>query len=214
PFVLLFWYARRAYYLHLLPGRAVVGAVAYSALLVAGIGILYYREILSPFSTFLVMGASALLTSILLLIRLRSIMVAPTTSVKVTLGHVSIQHWRYGCWALVSMVFFWVPWNIFYSVVTRFSGLEGTGTLKALLNLALPITAACSAFSMLFLPHTARLGAEGGWKAAKVQSWKIASLFVLGSSAYWLVVCLFRAHLINLLYKGKYHAVLPPAPSV
>jgi O-antigen/teichoic acid export membrane protein/thymidylate kinase len=214
PFVLLFWYARRAYYLHLLPGRAVVGAVAYSALLVAGIGILYYREILSPFSTFLVMGASALLTSILLLIRLRSIMVAPTTSVKVTLGHVSIQHWRYGCWALVSMVFFWVPWNIFYSVVTRFSGLEGTGTLKALLNLALPITAACSAFSMLFLPHTARLGAEGGWKAAKVQSWKIASLFVLGSSAYWLVVCLFRTQLIHFLYKGQYADVAPLVPVV
>jgi O-antigen/teichoic acid export membrane protein/thymidylate kinase len=214
PFVLLFWYARRAYYIHLLPGRAVIGAIAYSALLVAGIGLLYYQGILSPFSTFLVMGASALLTSILLLIRLRSITVAPTTSVKVTPGHVSIQHWRYGGWALVSMVFFWVPWNIFYSVVTRFSGLEGTGTLKALLNLALPITAAYGAFSMLFLPHTARLGAEGGWKAAKVQSWKIASLFVLGSGAYWLAVCLFRTQLIHFLYKGQYADVAPLVPVV
>jgi O-antigen/teichoic acid export membrane protein/thymidylate kinase len=214
PFVLLFWFARRAYYLHLLPGRAVIGAIAYSALLCAGISALYYWGVLSPFSTFLVMGISSLLASILLLLRLPSVTASTDTAVKLKPGHIAMQHWRYGGWAFVSMVFFWVPWNIFYSVVTHFSGLEGTGTLKALLNLALPITATYSAFSMLFLPYTARLGAEGGWKAAKFQAWKIAGLFVLGSGAYWLLVCLFRNQLIHFFYKGQYTEVIPLVPVV
>jgi O-antigen/teichoic acid export membrane protein/thymidylate kinase len=214
PFVLLFWFARRVYYMHLLPGRAVIGAIAYSALLCVGIGALYYGRALSPFTAFLVMGASALLTGILLLVRLRSGSESAVTAARLTLRQVAVQHWRYGGWALVSMVFFWIPWNIFYSVVTRFSGLEGAGTLRALLNLALPITATYGAFSLLFLPYTARLAAEGGWKEAKVQAWRIAGLFVLGSGAYWLVVCLFRNEFIHFLYNGQYAEVVPLVPVI
>jgi O-antigen/teichoic acid export membrane protein/thymidylate kinase len=214
PFVLLFWFARRVYYMHLMSGRAVIGAIAYSALLCVGIGALYYGRALSPFTAFLVMGASALLTGILLLIRLRSVTESTVTPARLTLRQVGVQHWRYGRWALVSMVFFWIPWNIFYWVVTRFSGLEATGTLRALLNLALPITATYGAFSLLFLPYTARLGTDGGWKAAKVQAWRIAGLFVIGSGAYWLVVCLFRNGLIHFLYKGQYAEVIPLVPVV
>lgn len=214
PCVLLFWYARRAYYLHLLPGRAVVGALAYSVLLAAGFGLLYYSRTISGFSTFLVMGASALITGILLLIQLSAITKASTIPQRLTAVDVATQHWRYGGWALVSMIFFWVPWNIFYSIVTRFSGLEGTGALKALLNLALPMTATYGAFSMLFLPYTARLGTEGGWKAARHQAWRIAELFVLGSGAYWLLVCLFRTQLIHFLYGSRYNEVVSLVPVV
>ncbi|MFY9527630.1 MAG: hypothetical protein WBC04_14220 [Candidatus Acidiferrales bacterium] len=214
PFVLLFWFARRAHYLHMLPGRAVVGAIAYSALLSVGIGALYYGRVLSPFTAFLVMGVSALFTSILLLIRLRSVKESTVAPVRPTLRQVGVQHWRYGGWALVSMVFLWIPWNILYSVVTHFRGLEATGTLIALLNLALPMTATYGAFSMLVMPYTARLGAEGGWKAARVQAWKLAGLFVVGSGAYWLVVCLFRNELIHFLYKGQYAEVIPLVPVV
>ena len=214
PFVLLFWYARRAYYLHLLPGQAVVGAITYSVFLAAGVGFLYYLRLISAFSTFLAMGAAALVTSILLLLRLRSITTPSAAPAHITPGQVAIHHWRYGGWALVSMIFFWVPWNLFYSLVTRFSGLEGTGTLKALLNLALPMTATYGAFSMLFLPYTARLGAEGGWKAARREAWKIAGLFTLGSGAYWLLVCVFRIQLVHLLYGRQYSEIVPLVPVV
>jgi O-antigen/teichoic acid export membrane protein/thymidylate kinase len=214
PFVLLFWFARRAYYMHLMSGRAVVGAVAYSAFLALGIWSLYYTRTLSPFSAFLVMGGSALLTSVLLLIRLRSIKESAENVGRLTLRQAGWQHWQYGRWALVGMIFFWVPWNIFYSVVTRFSGLERTASLTALLNLALPMTATYGAFSLLFLPYTARVGAEGGWKAARVQAWRLAGLFVLGSGAYWLMVCVFRIQILQFLYKGHYAEILPLVPVV
>jgi O-antigen/teichoic acid export membrane protein/thymidylate kinase len=212
PCVLLFWFARRAFYLQLLPGKALIGAFAYSALLWFGIWALGRGKVLSPFSAFLVMGSCALLTSILLLIRLQPAVGMKGIAAWLALREVSERHWRYGVWALVSGLFFWIPWNIFYPLVARFSGLSEAGTLRALLNLALPITSAYAAFSMLFLSHTARLGHEGGWESVKGQAWRIAGLYALGSGSYWLLVCLFRSQVIHFLYAGQYSQVIPLVP--
>jgi O-antigen/teichoic acid export membrane protein len=212
PCVLLFWFARRAFYLQLLPGQALIGACAYSTLLWFGIWALGRGKLLSPFSAFLVMGSCALLTSILLLTRLQPAVGVKGTAAWLALREVSERHWRYGVWALVSGLFFWIPWNIFYPLVARFSGLSEAGTLRALLNLALPITSAYSAFSMLFLSHTARLGHEGGWESVKGQAWRIAGLYALGSGSYWLLVCLFRSPVIHFLYAGQYSQVVPLVP--
>jgi O-antigen/teichoic acid export membrane protein/thymidylate kinase len=214
PCVLIFWFARRAFYLQLRPGQALIGAVAYSALLCFGIWALASALLLSPFAAFLIMGTAALLTSILLLIRLQ-----PSTSRKaiaevLSAREVATRHWRYGRWALISGLFIWVPWNIFYSVVAYFSGLAGSGALKALLNLAMPMTQMYSAFSLLFISQAARLGHEKGWKAVKVQAWRIAGLYTLGSSAYWILVCLFRTQLIKFLYAGHYQEVVPLVPVI
>lgn len=214
PCVLLLWFARRAFYLQLLPGQALIGAFVYSALLWVGILALARGKLLSPFSAFLVMGSCALLTSILLLMRLQPAVGVKDAAVWPALKEVCERHWRYGVWALVSGLFFWIPWNIFYPLVAHSSGLSEAGTLRALLNLALPITSAYSAFSMLFLSHTARLGHERGWESVKGQAWRIAGLYALGSGSYWLIVCLFRSQVIHFLYAGQYSQVVPLVPAL
>jgi len=212
PCVLLLWFARRAFYLQLLPGQALVGALMYSTFLWLGIWMLVRGRLLSPFSAFLVMGTCALLTSILLLIRLHPTVRWKGTEAWVAMKEVSERHWRYGVWALVSSLFYWIPWNIFYPLVAQSSGLAEAGILRALLNLALPITSAYAAFSMLFISHAARLGHEGGWQAVKAQAWRVAGLFALGSGSYWLLVCLFRKQLIHFLYAGQYSQVTTLLP--
>jgi O-antigen/teichoic acid export membrane protein/thymidylate kinase len=212
PCVLLFWFARRAFYLQLLPGQSLIGALVYSALLWFGVLALGRGKLLTPFSAFLVMGSCALLTSILLLVRLQPAMGLKSPAAWMALREIGGRHWRYGVWALVGGLFFWIPWNIFYPLVARYSGLSEAGTLRALLNLALPITSAYSAFSMLFLSHTARLGHKGGWEPVKSQAWRVAGLYALGSGTYWLLVCLFRSQVIHFLYAGQYSEVIPLVP--
>jgi O-antigen/teichoic acid export membrane protein len=212
PCVLLLWFARRAFYLQLLPGQALVGALAYSTFLWLGIWMLVRGHLLSALSAFLVMGTCALLTSILLLIRLHPTVKWKGTEAWVAMKEVGERHWRYGVWALVSSLFYWIPWNIFYPLVAHSSGLAEAGVLRALLNLALPITSAYAAFSMLFISHAARLGHEGGWQAVKVQAWRVAGLFAMGSGSYWLLVCLFRKQLIHFLYAGQYSQVTTLLP--
>jgi O-antigen/teichoic acid export membrane protein len=130
------------------------------------------------------------------------------------LKEVCIRHWEYGRWAFASALFVWVPWNGFYSVVAHYSGLAESGALKALLNLAMPMTQTYAAFSLLFISQAARLGHEKGWEAVKGLAWRIAGLYTLGSSAYWIVICLFRAQLIRLMYAGHYQEISPLVPVV
>jgi O-antigen/teichoic acid export membrane protein len=214
PCVLIFWFARRAFYLQFRPGQALIGSIAYSALLIFGIWSLAYSHLLSPFASFLVMGVAALLTSLLLLVRLRPTVSRKAIAEALSVKEVFARHWEYGQWACASVLFIWIPWNGFYSVVAHFSGLAESGALKALLNLAMPMTQTFAAFSLLFISQAARLGHEKGWEAVKIQAWRISGLFVLGSSAYWILVYLFRTPLIRLMYAGHYQGIAPLVPLV
>ena len=214
PCVLIFWFARRAFYLQFRPGQALIGSIAYSALLTFGIWALAFLHLLSPFAAFLVMGVAALLTSLLLLVRLRPTVSRKAIAKALSVKEVFAQHWEYGQWACASVLFIWIPWNGFYSVVAHFSGLAESGALKALLNLAMPMTQTFAAFSLLFISQAARLGHEKGWEAVKIQAWRISGLFVLGSSAYWILVCVFRTQLIKLMYAGHYQGIAPLVPLV
>jgi O-antigen/teichoic acid export membrane protein len=214
PWVLIFWFARRAFYLELRPAQALIGSVVYSAFLCIGIWALSMEHLLSPFAAFLVMGAAALLTSLLLLLLLRPAVSRKAIAKVLSIKEVCARHWEYGRWAFASALFVWVPWNGFYSVVAHFSGLAGSGALKALLNLAMPMTQTYAAFSLLFISQAARLGHEKGWEAVKILAWRIAGLYTLGSSAYWILICLFRTQLINLMYAGHYQEIAPLVPVV
>ena len=214
PCVLIFWFARRAFYLQFRPGQALIGSIAYSALLCFGIWVLAYGRLLSPFAAFVVMGTAALLTSVLLLFLLRPTISSKAIAEVLSVKEVAVRHWQYGRWALASALFVWVPWNGFYSVVAHYSGLAESGSLKALLNLAMPMTQTYAAFSLLFISQAARLGHEKGWKAVKSLAWRIAGLYTLGSSAYWILVCLFRTQLISAMYAGHYQGVAPLVPVV
>jgi O-antigen/teichoic acid export membrane protein len=212
PCVLLFLFARRACYVELSPSRSLSGAVLYMPLLLGSIWILRTLKLLSPFTAFAATGVSALLVSAHLLWRLKPAMAPEADGPQ--LHEVSRRHWDYGRWALAGAVFLWIPWNICYPLVTKFWGLAETGSLRALLNLALPITQTYSAFTLLFLPFTARLGQREGWPAMKTQALRIAGVYAGGSVLYWLLVCIFSGPLVRFLYAGHYTEIIPLLPWV
>lgn len=212
PCVLLFWFARRACYVQFSHIRSLGGAVIYMPLMLGGMWLLLRQRLLSPFTAFVAMGIAALLTSLYLLWQLKPALKQENTGPQ--LREVAWRHWDYGRWALVSAVFLWVPWNIYYPLLTRFSGLAQAGTLRAAWNLALPITQTYAAFSLLFLPHTARLGQKEGWQAMRGQAMRIAGLYSAGSGLYWLLVCLFSGPLVRFLYAGRYTEITPLLPWV
>ena len=71
-----------------------------------------------------------------------------------------------------------------------------------------------AAFSLLFISQAARLGHEKGWEAVKHLAWRIAGLYTLGSSTYWILICLFRTQLIRLMYGGHYQEITSLVPLV
>lgn len=212
PCVLLFWFARRACYVELSPSRALGGAMLYMPLLLGSIWILLRWKLLSPFSAFAAMGVSALVTSAHLLWQLNPALGRDTQGP--CLHEVSRRHWNYGRWALAAAVFLWAPWNICYPLVTKFWGLAETGSLRALLNLALPITQTHAALTLVFLPYTARLGQQEGWPAMKRQAIRIGGMYAAGAAMYWVFLCLFSGQLVQFLYAGRYTQIIPLLPWV
>jgi O-antigen/teichoic acid export membrane protein len=214
PCVLIFLFARRAFYLEFRPAQALIGSVVYSIVLAGGLVAVAKSHLLSPFATFLVMGFAALLTSVLLLISLRPAVSKKAISSVLSVGEVCKRHWEYGRWAFASALFIWIPWNGVYSVVAHYAGLGESGALKALLNLAMPMSQTYVAFSLIFISQAARVGHDHGWESVKRLAWRIAGLYTLGSSVYWILVCVFRTQLINLMYAGHYQEIAPLVPYV
>lgn len=210
PCVLLYWFARRAFYLQLQPARAVGGALLYCALLSTAMWLLVHYGRLSAFTAFLAMGISALVTSVRQLWQIRPIIF--TRKQPAELKEAATRHWNYGRWAILGSMFIWIPWNVYYPIVGRFSGLAEVANLRALLNLALPVAQTLSAFSLLFLPHASHASQQENWDAAKRLALRITSFFALGTSLYWVPVVLFRAQLLQFLYAGHYSQIAKLIP--
>jgi O-antigen/teichoic acid export membrane protein len=205
PCVLLFWLARRVYYLKLASSQAAVGAVLYSILLFGTLALLHFKRMMSPMLAFIIMAIAAVVASSYLLLRFRPILA--WRNADPSLRQVTRENWEYGRWALASSIFMWVPWNVFYTLVASFSGMAQSGQLRALMNFALPMAQTYAAFSLLFLPHAASLNKDKGWAAVRRDSHRITLLFLLGGVTYWTLVCAFRFPLLRLLYAGQYRDI-------
>lgn len=200
--ILLFWLLRRVFYILMKPGWAVISSTLYLVALGASVGGLAVNHALTPATGFLAMGLAGLLVSGLVLWR-----VAPRRApggASTTLRAVAADHWRYGRWALCSAVASWFPSNIYYVLLSAWLGLQGAAGLRALTNLIMPVIQGVTALNMLMLPILVRDLRSGG--IPKMNQTMAVYLKVQGAgcAAYLLVLWLFRDHVFQLVYGGRY----------
>ncbi len=204
PCVLLFWLARRVFYLGLPLIYAAGSSLLYCAVVIAGLLLLNRTRTLSPFSAFLLMGCAALATSALLFARMWSRLQdgpAPAAS------QAWQRHWVYGRWALVGALAGWVPAYVYYPLLSGTGQIAHAAELRALMNLDLPVQQLYAALSLLFLPYASRMQTQPGAQVAGKLVRRITLLFTGGACLYWAVLLPLRPHLFQLLYSGKYGEV-------
>jgi O-antigen/teichoic acid export membrane protein len=202
PCILLFSLARRAYYMKLAPARAAVGAAIYCAVVTGGLFVVYREGWLSPFTAFALMAVGALFTSMYLLFHVRTTLTADEAGPK--LRQTWDRHWDYGRWALATSAATWIPYYMYYPLLSAFKDLTQAGQLRALMNLALPLEQSYTALACLFLPYAARLHGEEGTAGARTLTRRITLLYVGGAIVYWLAVIPLKGPVFHLLYRGKY----------
>lgn len=213
PCLLLFWLVRRGFYVHLLPKKAALGACVYSAVVLAGVTVVYKLHSLSSLSAFLIMAAGAVITGPAMLRWFKSHMqLSPGRRIRVK--DVLRQHWIYGRWALASAIVIWLSGAIFYPALGSFYTLAETGQFKALMNLSSPIGQAYVALSLLTLPYASQVHHEEGNAVVGRLVWKLTGLYVFGSALYWLIAILARGPIVHQLYGGKYEQVIALLPWV
>jgi O-antigen/teichoic acid export membrane protein len=213
PCILFFWLLRRAYYMNLAPARAAVGAFLYFVLVTGGLFVAYKKALVSPFSAYLLMAIGALGTGFFLLSQVNKAL-PPDAVAGPTASQAWRKHWEYGRWALAVSVVTWIPYYMYYPLVSAFSGMAQAGQLRALMNLSLPMEQSYTALSILFLPYAARVCREKGISSSGPLVRRITLLFVVGALAYWAVLIPFKGFVFHLLYGGKYMEVAPLIPYV
>jgi O-antigen/teichoic acid export membrane protein len=213
PCILFFWLLRRAYYMNLAPARAAVGALIYCGLVAAGLTLAYKETLVSPFSAYLMMAIGALGAGFYLLSQVNKAL-PPDTVKAPTAGEAWHKHWEYGRWALAVSVVTWIPYYMYYPLVSAFNGMAQAGQLRALMNLSLPMEQSYTALSILFLPYAARVCREKGIAASGPLVRRITLLFVVGAVAYWAVLIPFKGFVFHVLYGGRYTEVAHFIPYV
>ncbi|HVA01742.1 MAG TPA: hypothetical protein VMV34_08815 [Terriglobia bacterium] len=212
PCVLLFWLARRGFYVELAPRQAVLGSLVYFVVVMGGLLIVCRFEILSPLVAFLLMAAGAAATAPLMLARLKPLLKPGLLAFRTS--EVIRRHWGYGRWALGSAVAIWFSGAIFYPLVSGFRGLGDAGALKALMNFSSPVGQAFAAMSLLSLPYAARIHHEDGSGGSQRLVWKLTAIYAGGTAFYWLIVVLLRHPIVSHLYAGKYSGITGLIPWV
>jgi O-antigen/teichoic acid export membrane protein len=203
PCLLLFWLARRMFYVRLAPPEALRGAAIYCAVLVLGLALVYRSHLLSPLTAFLLMAAGALVTAPSMLARLRPALRAARPG----LQEVIRRHWIYGRWALASAVAIWLSGAIYYPLLGGMRGLAEAGEMKALMNFASPIGQVIAALSLLSLPYASRVLYQEDAGRRQRLVWNLAAVYCGGTLAYWLVVLAFRGSIVTHLYAGRYQNI-------
>ncbi len=212
PSILLFWLVKRTFYLKLSPAPSAGAAVLYCVLTMGGLAFVYKHGLLSVFSALMLMGIGSLGASASLLIylklRLSSAQEAPSVL------DIGGRHWRYGRWALGANAMMWVPINLFYPLLSRFSGMAQAGELRALMNFASPMLQTCAALSSLMLPYSARVLEQRGSAGVNVILKRMTLLCVGCAVPYWAVLLAFRGPAFRMLYSGRYTEVIYLLPIV
>jgi O-antigen/teichoic acid export membrane protein len=200
--ILLFWLVRRVFYVLLRPALGVVSGALYFVLLLGGVGLLKYFDLLSTMTAFCAMGGAGLLASAVMLARF-----APdcrSGASQPTFKEVSVEHWRYGRWAIATAVIGWFPGQVYYALLPAYLGLEGAGALRALMNFVMPVLQAISALTMLLLPMLVRDRHSGGPKKMNRTMLVFLGLFCAGAVVYLAGLWLFRDSVFQIFYGGKY----------
>jgi O-antigen/teichoic acid export membrane protein len=213
PTVLLFWLAKRTFYLKLSPAPSAAAAVLYCILTMGGLALVYkYNHELSALTVFLLMAFGGLGSSLVLLAYLHKHL--PHTEDGPTVGDAWRRHWRYGRWALGANAMMWIPINAFYPLLSKFSGLAQAGELKALMNFAAPMLQACAALHTLMIPYASRVLSTRGNSGVNVLLKRMTLLCVACAVPYWIVLLLFQGPAFRALYSGRYTEVAYLMPIV
>lgn len=212
PCLMLFNLARRSFYVELSPAPAAAGAFIYSAVVLAGLFLVSRRALLSPLTAFLLIGAGALVTGVVLMIALQRGLSGSGPAPAV--GEAWNRHWRYGRWALASCIAGWLPSYIYFPLLSSFTGMEQSGQLKALMNLTMPFEQMKGALLMLVLPFAARVMQRDGKAGARVLGTRLTLASMAGAILYWAVIIPLHKPVFHLLYSGRYMDVAYLLPAL
>ncbi|WP_412060254.1 glycosyltransferase [Rubrivirga sp. IMCC45206] len=200
PAILALWLLRRACFVVSKPSWAAGAGALYMALLAGGAVALYRVDALTGPLALVLMAVASLAACAVLAGRLG---VFRREQVPGLAADARAAHIEYGRWSASTGVLEWVQLAVPFLALPLFVGLEGSGTLRALFNLAMPALQGFGALATLCLPLFVRARAAGTFDRTFRQ---IGGAFLGLGALYGVLVLAFGEVAVAWLYDGKYAA--------
>ena len=202
-FILALWLLRRACYVVSRPAWAAGAGALYLVLLVAGALGLRAAGALSGATALALMALGSAVAAVALAVRLG----VPLRPARGRVGgEARAAHVGYGRWAAWTGVLEWAALAVPYLALPVFVGLEASGALRALYNLAMPALQGFGALATLALPLFVRARAEGRLRPTATA----VGAGMLGLSVVYAALVLVGGRAaVAWLYDGQYAVGLP-----
>ena len=197
-FILALWMMRRACYVVDRPEWAASAGAVYLVLVIGGAASLFSMGWLSGATGFALMAVGSAVACVQLARQLGVIRARGSWALRLEARR---AHTEYGKWAAPTGALEWVHTSLPLLVLPLFVGLEGSGTLRALYNLAQPALHVFSALALITLPAFVRARASGEiGRVAKMVSVGMVTLAV----GYAATLMVFGTWIVEILYNGQY----------
>lgn len=197
-FILALWMMRRACYVADRPEWAASAGAVYLVLVIGGAAGLFAMGWLSGATGFALMAAGSAVACVQLGYQLGVIRSRGDWALRLEARR---AHTEYGKWAAPTGALEWVHTSLPLLILPLFVGLEGSGTLRALYNLAQPALHVFSALALVALPAFVRARASGEiTRVARMVGGGMLTLAV----GYAVALLVFGRFIVDLLYRGQY----------
>lgn len=204
PFLLLLWLVRRMCYVLQRPSLAVFSSSFYLCFVVAGLFLLHYFHVVTPFTAFALTGSGSLLAGCVLLYQLRRYTRDASGDPLLTLPSVLRENWGYGRWLVGSTVLGAISTQTQTFLVAGTIGLGSAGILRAMQIPALVMVQIVAAASLLVLPAFSYDFGRGLISRMRHKAFAVSASLAAAILAFAGLLVPLAARTERLLYGGKY----------
>ena len=206
PFILFYWYLRRAFYIEMQSGMAMITSLVYSTSLVI---IIFLSQLIggpTVLTVYIALAFSSLLASFFALKRLGVRFFGTGISEAVKSQIIMKELWDFGKWILPAYLAGWLNTMSFPFFLSILINSQSAAAYKAMQNLFLPLQQLLAAITLLVLPWLAREYSEFGRNKLFFVAQYAAAVSGLLAVIYCIVVFLFRSDIISLLYANDFYS--------
>jgi O-antigen/teichoic acid export membrane protein len=204
PFALLIWLMRRFFYVLHRPAGALWGSGLYFIICLGGIFFLHHIGEISPFTGFITLGLSSLISGALSLLALRNSNSGGIKFGGLPLLPVLRTHWDYGRWFVAQAVLGIFIYQAPIFLGAAFLGLEGAGVFRAMQNFALPMTQIVTAVMIFGIPSLSAEFGRGNLLALRNKGFLITATLIAIAGLYEVMLFFGYPYLERILYAGKF----------
>lgn len=206
PFILGYWYMRRAYYLEARSDLALVSSLVYAIFLLLAVFMFKTIGALSVPLAFLAMALASAVASMTTIKPLRIHYFGSHGEMKLPKKDVMSEVWDFGKWILIAYVASWLTSMVYPPLIGFLMSLEDAGAFRAVQVLFLPLQQLLASVTLLILPWLSKQQAiHGNEHMVRFTLFVVGSVFIV-AILYCVAITYFGADLILWIYKSTFYS--------